>query len=177
MPLLKPLTNTDASQEAQAVFAEIEAALGQVPNLFRTAAHCPGLLRANWEKYKAVMVGGNLPRKVKEIIALLVSKDNNCQYCIKAHSAALKSMGVSDAELDVIYHENLERAELSVKDIHLITLARTANRAPKGIPEALFERLREAGTTDSEIVETLGVMEVFAGFNHFLDALNVEIDL
>jgi len=36
--------------------------------------------------------------------------------------------------------------------------------------------LRDAGATDGEIVEALGVMEVFTSFNKFLDSLQVDID-
>lgn len=176
MVRIRALANEEVSPEVQAVFDEIQSVFGMIPNLFRTAAHFPPLLEANWRKFKAVMVGGKLPRKVKEIIALLVSKDNGCQYCVEAHTKALKAIGVRETELDAIYNENLERTELSVKEIHLITFARTANRAPNGIPESIFQRLRNSGATDVEIVEALGVMETFVGFNKFLDALAVEID-
>ena len=33
------------------------------------------------------------------MIAVAVSATNNCEYCINAHTAALKRMGVTDAEL------------------------------------------------------------------------------
>jgi alkylhydroperoxidase family enzyme len=36
--------------------------------------------------------------------------------------------------------------------------------------------LRQVGASDAEIVEALGVMEVFTSFNKFLDSLQVDID-
>jgi hypothetical protein len=42
------------------------------------------------------------------------------------------------------------------------------------VPDAQFEVLREAGAEDAEIVEALGVMEVFTSFNKFLDTLQVD---
>jgi alkylhydroperoxidase family enzyme len=39
-----------------------------------------------------------------------------------------------------------------------------------------FAALHRVGTTDAEIIEALGVMEVFTAFNKFLDSLQVEID-
>ncbi len=47
-------------------------------------------------------------RKTKEVIALAVSATNNCEYCINAHTAALKHMGFDDeaiTELLVIVDE------------------------------------------------------------------------
>jgi alkylhydroperoxidase family enzyme len=40
----------------------------------------------------------------------------------------------------------------------------------------VFMRLRDTGVSDAEILDALGTMKVFAGFNRILDALQVEID-
>ena len=80
MARIRALDKNDVSDEVKIIFTEIESAFGMVPNLFKTSAHFPPLLKANWDKVKAIMMGGNLSRKVKETIAVLVSKDNSCQY-------------------------------------------------------------------------------------------------
>lgn len=73
-----------------------------VPNLFKTYAHHPPLLQANWNKVKAVMMEGSLTRKVKQTIAVLVSRDNSCSYCVAAPTGALRSIGVTDDEISAI---------------------------------------------------------------------------
>ena len=161
--------------EAQKIFIEIEDAFGMVPNLFKTYAHFPPLLKANWNKVKAVMMQGSLSRKTKEAIALLVSKDNGCAYCVAAHTAALKSIGVTGKEIDIIEGE-IEKSMFTEKERSLITFVRKANKDPNKITDEEFEELRKKGATDSEIVEALGVMELFTSFNKFLDSLHVEID-
>lgn len=165
----------EASKETEKIFDEIQGAFGMVPNLFKTYAHYPGLLEANWNKVKAVMIQGSLSGKVKQSIAVLVSKDNGCQYCVAAHRGALKSIGVSDEELGKI-EENIAIADFTHKEKALIDFARSANREPLKIPEADFQILRSTGATDAEIIEALGVMEVFTSFNKFLDSLQVAID-
>jgi len=40
--------------------------------------------------------------------------------------------------------------------------------------EAIYQ-VSQAGATDAEIIEALGVMEVFTAFNKFLDVLDVEL--
>jgi AhpD family alkylhydroperoxidase len=40
-----------------------------------------------------------MTRRTKEAIALLVSCDNGCKYCVAAHSGALKMIGVSDNKI------------------------------------------------------------------------------
>ena len=83
----------EASEDVKEILTETEDAIGMVPNLFKTYSHFPPLLKDNWDK--ALMMQGKLSGKIKEAIAVLVSKDNSCSYCVAAHTAALKSIGVT----------------------------------------------------------------------------------
>lgn len=58
----------ETSKDVQEVFAEIEGASGMVPNLFKTYPHFPPLLKANWNKVKAVMMQGGLSRKKRKLL-------------------------------------------------------------------------------------------------------------
>jgi len=120
------------------------------------------------------MMEGVLPRKVKESIAVLISMDNSCSYCIAAHEGALQSIGISSEEIKII-ETDLDRADFSPKEIALIKFARKANSAPLQITDEEMGAARSAGVTDAEIVEALVVMEVFTAFNKFLDTLQVEL--
>jgi uncharacterized peroxidase-related enzyme len=166
---------TSQPQNVAAIFQEIEKAFGMVPNLFKTYAHHPPLLQANWNKVKAVMMEGNLTQKVKQTIAVLVSRDNSCSYCVAAHTGALRALGVTDNEISAI-EEDPDKADFTPREKALIRFARKANREPLRIPAEEFRALRETGATDAEIVEALGVMELFTGFNKFLDSLEVDLD-
>ncbi len=164
-----------STKEVKRIFMEIEGAFGMVPNLFKTYAHHPPLLEANWNKVKAVMMQGSLSNKLKQTIAVLVSKDNACKYCVAAHKGALKSIGVSDEEIRRI-EDNIEKADFTLKEKALIDFARKANQEPLKISDHDFQVLQKTGATDAEIIEALGVMEVFTSFNKFLDSLQVAID-
>ncbi|PWB54566.1 MAG: peroxidase [Candidatus Methanoperedenaceae archaeon] len=132
MTRIKPIEKEDASDDVRIIYKEIEAGFGMVPNLFKTYAHFPALLRVNWDKTKALMMGGELSRELKESIAVVVSSANSCNYCV------------------------------------------AATLTPHKITDSETTELRSLGLTDSQIVEILGVMELFTGYNKFLDA--VEID-
>ena len=175
MSRIGPVETTQIPKEAESILQEIEKAFGMVPNLFKTYANYPPLLEANWNKVKAMMMQGNLSRKVKESIAVLVSKDNSCAYCVSAHTAALKSIGISDDEIGAI-DQDLASADFSAKEKALIDLARKANLEPLKISDTDFQSIRQTGASDAEIIEALGVMEIFTAFNKFLDSLQVDID-
>jgi AhpD family alkylhydroperoxidase len=46
-----------------------------------------------------LMMNGILSRKVKETIAILISKDNSCRYCVMGHTLLFQAIGVSEDEM------------------------------------------------------------------------------
>ena len=76
MSRISVVEKNEASEDVKEILTEIEGAFGMIPNLFKTYSHFPPLLKANWEKVKALMMQGKLSRKTKEAIAVLFSKDN-----------------------------------------------------------------------------------------------------
>ena len=99
MATVKYVEEAQASDRVMNVYADIKKTFGLpfVPNLFKSMANHPAYLEATWARHKAIMVApGKLDRKTREVIALAVSATNNCEYCVNAHTAALKQMGFDD---------------------------------------------------------------------------------
>jgi len=170
---LLPLVDSPAEDRVTAIFAEIEDELGAVPSIFRAHAHHPGLLEANWHKFKAVMLNGCLSAQLKEGMGLVISADNHCDYGIYHHSASLAKLGV-DAEEIMRIRTDPEHVHFSGREHALFDLARHANIAPCDHGERLVIAARKLGARDDEIVEALGVMELVVGFNHFADMVCLE---
>ncbi len=106
-PLVDPSTASDPL--AQQVFNEIEQELGfgMVPNIFRSMGSNPALLAANWQKFKATILQGQLPRAVKEMIGVVVSTANQSEYAKQVHLHSLGVQGVQDLWLQQIADEHL----------------------------------------------------------------------
>lgn len=93
-----PLLRDDAAApEARAVFDDIRALRGtdHVNNFWRALAHDPALLRATWERVKAVMGPGALDPMVKEMVYIAVSAANSCSYCAHSHTASARARGMT----------------------------------------------------------------------------------
>lgn len=170
-------TVTDYKSDPSAtVLLEIEKTFGgHVPNIFSAYAEHPPLLAANWQKFKVVMLSGNLRRKVKEAIASVVSYDNECRYCVVAHSTALRSMKVSQSQISAIFQGKFPD-DFTEKEVALIKFARKANQNWHNISNADHKELVDLGIQESEMLEALGTMELFIAFNRFADVMKVEID-
>jgi uncharacterized peroxidase-related enzyme len=177
MARLSRLENDQLPEESQKILSEIQRTFGVVPNLFRTYAQYPPLLRANWDKVKVALMQGEFSRGFKEAIAVLVSHDNGCRYCVCAHTAMLRQVGVSEETISAIVEDRLSDAGFDDREQALIRLMRKANLQPHEVSDADFESAREAGASERDILEAYSVMETFLAFNRFLDSVDVEIDL
>jgi alkylhydroperoxidase family enzyme len=83
MALVPLVREEDAEGRVREIYDEIKTQLGIdfVPNLYRVMAGDADYLEANWNKVKAVMIApGKLDPMTKEIIALVVSMQNGCDY-------------------------------------------------------------------------------------------------
>lgn len=98
MAQIRLVAEADAPANVQPIYEEIKKALGipVVPGLFKVMANDPEYLEATWRQFKSVMRPGELSRREKELVALAVSATNSCTYCIRAHTAALKGLGLTD---------------------------------------------------------------------------------
>lgn len=101
MALVSYVDEKSAEGTVKEVFDEIKASrdLAKVPNFWRAIAHRPEYLRNEWDKLVGIMSSGVIDRRVKEMIAVAVSATNNCDYCVRSHTDALRSMGATEAEL------------------------------------------------------------------------------
>ena len=53
---------------------------GNIPNMFRTAAHRPEILATMLAHFRTVMGPGLVPVALKEMLAVRVSRINTCDY-------------------------------------------------------------------------------------------------
>ncbi|MDG2075918.1 MAG: carboxymuconolactone decarboxylase family protein [Arenicellales bacterium] len=94
-----PIEYSDASIEIREIYDEIKLARGiqDVNNFWKYLANDPVTLRRTWTSLKEIMGPGALDSLTKELIYIAVSATNNCDYCIRSHSASASSKGMTDA--------------------------------------------------------------------------------
>ncbi len=132
MSLLPILTDEQMPAASRAVIDDIRLTRKTdfVNNFWRVLAHDPALLKRTWEDIKQVMGPGTIDPLVKEMIYVAVSVANNCEYCIRSHTAAARTKGLSDAQL----------AELMA----IVAMASTTNRLAIGFQVPVDERFLPA---------------------------------
>jgi AhpD family alkylhydroperoxidase len=89
-------TREDVSPANQAIFDKLKSSLGMVPNLYATLAHSEHALGnyLAFQNAKSSIVG-----KAREVVNLVVSQVNACEYCLAAHTVIGKMNGLTDEQI------------------------------------------------------------------------------
>lgn len=80
MPRISRISPAQASPEVKEVFDGFMKTRGNIPNMFRTAAHRPEIMRTMVAHFKAVMETGTVPAKLKELLIVRTTQINRCEY-------------------------------------------------------------------------------------------------
>lgn len=80
MARLKALEPGEADPSLRPLFDDFIKERGAVPNMFRTLANAPDLLKAFFPFFRAVLAEGEVPTRVKEVLAVRVSHLNGSRY-------------------------------------------------------------------------------------------------
>src|SRR6478672_7952807 len=77
--------------DTQAMFAEMRIKPGFVPNVYRAYSLRPQQLRGFIALYDAIMTeASGITKAEREMIAVAVSAQNHCFYCLTSHGAVLR---------------------------------------------------------------------------------------
>jgi len=75
--------------------------LKQLPQL---GALAPESTKAFWAYDKLALADGAIPKKYKELMAIVVALTTQCTYCIELHREAALKAGVTEQELAEAIH-------------------------------------------------------------------------
>jgi AhpD family alkylhydroperoxidase len=98
MSLFKSTNENKAKGKVKKVFEDIKKnrKISKIPNFWKSLAHNPDNLERTWNNLNQIMKKGALDLVTKELIYVAVSITNNCDYCIRSHTAAAKKKGATD---------------------------------------------------------------------------------
>lgn len=152
----------DLAPETRALFEQLDAKLGFVPNVFVAFAWKGPRFdkwRAHFEDLMQPTPG--LGKAEREMISVAVSMRNGCLYCLVAHGFAVRALLKDPVKGDRVTFD-YRRAGLSAKHIAMLDYAVKVTEAPASCGEGDIEGLRAHGLEDGDIWD---IVEVAAMFN------------
>ena len=131
-------------------------------NLVTSLAERPDILAASLTLAGSIVLQGLLPPTVKQMIAMTIAMQNNCQYCTRLHTNALEAMGIPQ---EVIQNcaSDPDLTQLPPPQRAILKVALKTSRDPLSVTEDDLQTLREYGLSEGEIME-VGMMAAAENF-------------
>lgn len=174
--LIAPGTSSDPT--VIRVFAEItqELGFGIVPNVFRALANHPGLLDSTWNMFRAVVLQGNMPRVVKEMVGIVVSYVHDSPYARDVHLHSLTVQGIDKEILAVLARGDTPSKGIAPAHAAVLAFARHAATKPNAIPQSARDAMTNAGLDTEDIMEVIASIQLFSAINAFTCVAAVPLD-
>ncbi len=171
MPRLNAIGTADAEPKAKALLEGVQKKMGMTPNLMRTMVNSPAVLEA-YLGFRNALGGGDLLPKLREQVALTVSELNGCQYCLSAHTALGKMVGLGDEEIA----DSRRGVSPDRKTEAVLQFARKVVSERGWVSDDDVASLRAAGTTDAELAEIVAHVAVNIFSNYFNHVADTDVD-
>lgn len=160
-----------ATGKAKELLDAVQGKLGLVPNLTRAMANSPAVLEG-YLGLSGALGKGSLSAKNREQIALAVGQANLCDYCLAAHSAIGKMVGLTPEQI----LDSRRGTAVDPKSDAVIRFARKVVDERGRVSDADIADVRAAGLNDGAIAEVVANVALNIFTNYFNHVAETDID-
>jgi uncharacterized peroxidase-related enzyme len=174
MTWIEVVDESEASGELKSVYERIRGARGKLSNIMQVQSLAPEAMAAHLELYMALLFErSGLTRAERELIAVVVSAANRCEYCVSHHAAALQAYWKDEARVRAAIRDHTA-AELSPRERAMADYAAVLTRDPGSVREGHVEAMRAQGLADAEILKVNMIAAYFNFVNRIAEGLGVD---
>ena len=164
----------DGEDQVKNYLEIVQQKLGFIPNVLAAFAKFPKQFEGFTKLYNALMLGeSGLTKLEREMIAVTVSSENHCFYCLVAHGSAVRELS-KDPQLGERIAANFKSAELPKKQEELLNFTKKLTKDPSEIGENDRKKLRDVGYTDRDIWDISAIVGLFNMTNRLASATEME---
>ena len=159
--------------DIQTIFADMRAKPGFVPNVYQAYSLRPQQLRGFIALYDAIMTeASGLTKAEREMIAVAVSAQNHCFYCLTSHGAVLRIRAKDEVLADTIA-ANFRAANLTPRQRAMLDLAVKVTVDSASVSDQDIAALRDHGFLDEDIMDIIQTAALFNYSNRVASALDL----
>jgi len=173
MTWIDTIDQQDAQGTLKTVYDELAEKRGKVSNILKIHSLIPKTMKTHLDLYLSIMFNSSkIKREDKELIALVVSIKNNCEYCINHHAEALVHYWKDTVNLSKLI-DNMDISFLNEKQQIIANHATKLTDSPHQINERNIALLRKHGFSDTDILEITLIVSYFNFVNRIALGLDV----
>lgn len=164
----------EADGKLAEMYAQLTKQRGKVSNILKVHSLNPAAMGDHLELYVTLMFGkSGLSRLEREAIAVVVSANNDCAYCINHHAESLRHYIDDEDTLNMLMTaDGLETLEPRLSNI--VRHAEKLTTAPGAMTEIDLGELRAVGLSDKDILDLTMIVGYFNFVNRIAVGLGVE---
>jgi uncharacterized peroxidase-related enzyme len=145
-----------------------------VPNLGKAMASSPPMLGATTEMYRAFYQNVTLPQALVAMISYCIPTAKNCKYCSANGELHCRSLGIDEETLEKLAKD---LGNVNPKRIQtIIQFALKCALDPQALVTEDYERVRDQGVSDEELLEIIMTAAVANFSDTLADCLKIEVD-
>ena len=174
MPFINVINEDNAQGQLKDLYNGIIKSRGKLSNIMRIHSLIPDSMIKHMDLYKSIMFEkSNLPRVLKEMIAVVVSITNKCDYCIKHHAEAINFYWKDTEKLNKFIND-FRSIELQPEIIVILDYASKLTSSPHTITQDSVNELKKFNWSDEDILLTNLIVSYFNFVNRIVLGLGVE---
>ena len=182
MPWIATVSYEESTGKLRKLYDRVKGPQNNVDNIMMLHSLRPHSMEGHMAIYKYVLhhSSNTVPKWFLEVLGVLVSVLNDCNYCVDHHFAGLKRLLADDERADAIktaiQSGKFKDAPLSDAQKEAMLYAKTLTIAPASLGEADVIALRQCGLKDGEILEINQVCSYFSYANRTVLGLGCTIE-
>jgi uncharacterized peroxidase-related enzyme len=161
----------ETPEASRPILENVKKMLGFVPNLQRLLSISPAAL-SGWASLMGSL-SKTLDAKTRDGIALVVSEENGCHYCLSAHAWVASNLAKVSPE-EIAINRNGESSD--PKRQAALKFAKALIEKSGKVTDDEFNAVRSAGYTDAQIIEIISLSAQFLLTNFINNAVDTDID-
>ncbi len=177
MAFIEIIEPEEATGDLKEIYNELKKKRGKLARIHKLQSLNPDTIMQHMDLYMSIMFGKSpLSRPQREMIAVVVSAVNECEYCQLHHAEALNHYW-KDIKKVTQLRENYTQLNLNNVDSRLCKLAQKLTLQPYKISEDIdIQPLKNTGLTDRAILDAVLVISYFNFVNRLIQGLGVKAD-
>lgn len=173
---IRSIDEDKAEGELAKIYDNVRETRGSVSNVMKVHSLDPESIRLHLQLYLHLLYGrSSLTRVQREMIVVIVSHLNNCEYCVTHHDEALRAHTRSHILVKSLQGD-FTKATISSRDRSMLAYASKLTRQPNLVSEKDVRAMREEGFTDEEILRINLITSYFNFVNRIVTGLGISLE-
>jgi len=171
---LTPVTLESSTGIVSEILTKTAKGLGMVPNMYAGMGNNAALLDSYTYAYHSFRDRSGFTPQEQEVIFLSVAVENECEYCVAAHSFIADKMSNVPIEITNAIRNHSEISDKKLGALSLFTKAVTAKRGNPTSED--LNSFYDAGYSAKDVLGVIAGVGVKTFSNYFNHIFNTEVD-